>query len=206
LLQDVRYGLRMMLKSPAFTAVAVLSLALGIGANTGVFSLINGLRLRPLPVEEPARLMTLFTTDAKNPGNLPTSHLNDLDYRERGDLFSGVLAYTFAQLSWSQGGAGEQIFALVVSGNYFDRLGVKAAHGRTFLPEEDRTPGTHPVAVLSHGFWQRSFGGDRNIVGRTITLNRPEFTVVGFHRHRPWPRPGGLGADDDARSGAAGLR
>jgi predicted permease len=180
LLQDVRFGFRILLKSPAFTLVAALSLALGIGANTAVFSIINASLLKPLPVEEPARLVSVFTTDVGRPGNLPTSHLNYIDYRDQNQVFSGLLAYTFAGLSLNRGETTEPIFGHVVSGNYFDVLGVKAALGRTFLPDEDKTPGTHPVVVLSHGLWQRSFGGDPNLVGKTISLNRHEFTVVGI--------------------------
>ena len=178
--QDLRFGFRILVKSPAFTVVAVLSLALGIGSNTAVFSIINASILKPLPVEEPKRLMSLFTTDTKNPGNLPTSHLNYLDYNNQTEVFSGVLAYTFTPLSLGKGEATEPVVSLVVSGNYFDVVGVKAALGRTFLTDEDKTPGTHPVVVLSHGLWQRSLGGDRNLVGRTIKLNRQDYIVVGI--------------------------
>lgn len=178
--QDIRFGFRILFKSPAFTLVAALSLALGIGANAAVFSIINASLLKPLPVEEPERLLWLFTTDAKNSGNLPTSHLNYIDYRDQNQVFSGLLAYTFAQVSLTKGETTEPVFGLVVSGNYFDVLGVKAAMGRTFMPHEDKTPGAHPVVALSHGLWQRSFGGDPNLVGKTISLNRHDFTVVGI--------------------------
>jgi hypothetical protein len=177
--QDIRFGFRVLFKSPAFTLVAALSLALGIGANTAVFSIINASLLKPLPVEEPERLVSLFTTDTKNPGNLPTSHLNYVDYRDQNQVFSSLLAYTGAGLSLTRGETIEPVFGLVVSGNYFDVLGVKPALGRAFLPDEDKTPGAHPVVVLSHGLWQRSFGGDANLVGKTISLNRHDFTVVG---------------------------
>jgi predicted permease len=178
--QDIRFGFRILFKSPAFTLVAALSLALGIGANTAVFSIINASLLKPLPVEEPERLVSLFTTDVGRPGNLPTSHLNYVDYRDQNQVFSGLLAYTFAQVSLTRGETTEPVFGLVVSGDYFDVLGVKAASGRTFMPHEDKTPGAHPVVVLSHGLWQRSFGGDPNLVGKTISLNRHDFTVVGI--------------------------
>ncbi len=178
--QDIRFGFRILFKSPAFTLVAALSLALGIGANTAVFSIINASLLKPLPVEEPERLLSLFTTDAKNPGNLETSHLNYIDYRDQNQVFSGLLAYTFAQVSLTRGETSEPVFGLVVSGNYFDVLGVKAAMGRTFMPHEDKTPGAHPVVALSHRLWQRRFGGDPNLVGKTISLNRHDFTVVGI--------------------------
>ncbi|PYT09608.1 MAG: hypothetical protein DMF60_02250 [Acidobacteria bacterium] len=180
LLKDARYGLRMLIRSPGFTIVAVLSLALGIGANTAIFSIVSAFLFAPLPVDRPAQLVSIFTTDLKNPGPLPTSHLNFIDYREKNEAFSDILAYTFAPVNLS-GTSGEtkQLFAQVVSGNYFDVLGVKAEHGRTFVPDEDKTPATHPVVVLSYAAWQREFGGDPGIVGRTLSLNRHDFSVVG---------------------------
>jgi predicted permease len=181
LFKDIRYGVRMLLKSPGFTIVAVLSLALGIGANTAVFSIVNSFLFAPLPVSEPGRLVSIFTSDVKNPGPLPTSHLNYIDYRDKNEGFSEMLAYTFVQVNYS-GGSGEskQLFAEVVSGNYFDVLGVKATAGRTFLPDEDKTPGTHPVVVLSYASWKRDFGGDPELVGRSVSLNRHDYAVVGI--------------------------
>jgi predicted permease len=181
LLKDIRYGFRMLLKSPGFTAVAVISLALGIGANTAIFSIINSFLFAPLPVEEPGRLVSIFTTDAKNPGPLPVSHYNFLDYRDKSDAFSGILAYNFANVNLNRGGGdSKQLFALVVTGNYFDVLGVKPIQGRAFIPDEDKTPSTHPVTVLSYASWQRDFGGDPSLVGKTISLNRRDFTVLGI--------------------------
>jgi putative ABC transport system permease protein len=116
--QDVRFGFRILFKSPAFTLVAALSLALGIGANTAVFSIINASLLKPLPVEEPERLVSVFTTDVKNPGNLPTSHLNYLDYRDQNQVFSGLMASSFfAQVNLTRGETTELVFGQVVSGN-----------------------------------------------------------------------------------------
>ncbi len=177
--KDLRYGLRMLLRNPGFTSVAVLSLALGIGANTTIFTLINAIFLQPLPVAHADRLVSVFTTDEKNPGMLPTSFPNYEDYRDKNQVFEGLASFTFLPLSLSGDGQPEQINAQMVTGNYFDLLGVKAAMGRTFLPEESKTPGTHPVAVLSHGFWKRRFGADKDIVGRMLTLNHQGFTVIG---------------------------
>jgi macrolide transport system ATP-binding/permease protein len=177
MLQDLRYGLRMLAKSPGFTAIAVLSLALGIGANTAIFSLVNAALLKPIPVHEPDRLATVFMTDQRNPGNLPISHLNYKDLRDQNQVFSEMAGFAFTQVNWSTGTESEQIPVQVVSGNYFTVLGAQPAIGRTFLPEEDLKP--TPVVVLSHGFWERSLGRDANIVGKTLTLNRTAFTVVG---------------------------
>jgi macrolide transport system ATP-binding/permease protein len=176
-MNDLKYGFRMLARSPAFTAIAASSLALGIGANTAIFSLVDAVLLRPIPVEEPVRLVSVFMTDQRNPGNLPLSHLNYKDLRDQNDVLSGMGAFTFAQLNWSTGTESEQIPAQVVSGNYFSLLGAQPALGRGFLPEEDER--STPVAVISHGFWERSLGSDPAIVGRTLTLNRTPFTVVG---------------------------
>lgn len=181
MLKDIRYGIRMLAKSPGFTAAAVLSLALGIGANTAIFSIISAFLFAPLPVEEPSRLVSIFTTDVKNSGNLPVSHYNFLDYRDKGDGFTGILAYNFVAVNLNRGaGDTKQLFGEVVSGNYFDVLGVKPVYGRAFLPDEDKTPSTHPVVVLSYGCWQRDFGGDPSVVGQNISLNRRDFTVIGI--------------------------
>jgi predicted permease len=182
--QDIRFGSRMLFKSRAFTVVAVLSLALGIGANTTIFTLINTVLLQSLPVAEPSQLMSVFGTDENNKGNqldfAPVSYPNYVDYRDQNDVFTGLLVFGGAAMSLSGTGEPEQINGLMVSGNYFDLLGVKAARGRTFLPEEDSTPGTHPVIVLSHALWQRRFGGDPSIVGKTLTFNNQGFTVIGI--------------------------
>ena len=175
--QDLRYAVRVLAKSPAFTAVAALSLALGIGANSAIFSLVNAAVLAPIPVAEPARLASVFMTDERNPGNLPLSHLNYKDLRDQNEVFTEMAAFSFAQLNWSTGKEAEQIPAQVVSGNYFSLLGAQPALGRGFLPVEGEHP--TPVAVVSHGFWERSLGSDRAIIGRSLTLNRTPFTVVG---------------------------
>ena len=177
MLQDLRYGLRMLAKSPGFTAIAVLSLALGIGANTAIFSLVNAALLKPIPVREASTLASVFMTDQRNPGNLPLSHLNYKDLRDQNQVFTEMAAFTFAQVNWSTGRESEQVPIQVVSGNYFSVLGAQPALGRGFLPEEDVNP--TPVVVLSHGFWERSLGRDASIVGKTLTLNRTAFTVVG---------------------------
>jgi macrolide transport system ATP-binding/permease protein len=177
LLQDIRYGARTLIKSPGFTIVAVLSLALGIGANTAIFSLVNAVLLRPLPVTDATSLVAVSTTDQRNPGNLPISHLNFKDLRDQNAVFGGMAAFTFAQVNYSTGKESEQVPVQVVTANYFSLLGTQPVHGRGFLPEEEGT--ATPVTVVSNGFWERSLGSDPNIVGKTLTLNRTPFTVVG---------------------------
>jgi predicted permease len=183
-IQDLRFATRMLAKKPSFTLVAVLSLALGIGANTTIFSLVNALLLRSLPVEEPERLVSIYTKDEKNPGFGALSHLNWKDYREQNRVFSGVLGYDWTPMSVAAGqgntkGEAQLAFGQLVSGNYFDLLGVEPALGRTFLPEEDATPGAHPVVVVSHELWEERLGADPRAVGRTIRVNGSAYTVIG---------------------------
>jgi predicted permease len=184
LLQDFRYGVRLLARTPGFTLAAVLSLALGIGANTTIFTIINAVLLNPLPVADPAQLVSVWTTDARNRGPLAaflqTSPLNYRDYRDKNRVFSGLAAHQFVPLNLS-GGTGEpqQVFGEIVTGNYFDVLGARPLAGRGFLPDEDATPGAKLVCVLGYGTWQKRFGGETSILGRTITLNGNAFTVVG---------------------------
>jgi predicted permease len=178
--RDVRYGLRMLWKSKGFTLIAVLSLALGIGANTAIFSLVNTVLLRPLPVARPEQLVEIYGTLHNGADYTIQSYLNYKDYKERtGEVFDGVLAYRFVPLSLSSRGTSERVWGYLVSGNYFDVLGVRPALGRGFTPEEDKTPGAQAVAVMSYGCWQQKFAADPGIVGRAVTLNGRTFTIVG---------------------------
>jgi predicted permease len=182
--QDLRYGVRVIVKSPGFTLAAVLSLALGIGANTTIFTVVKALFLNPLPVEDADTLVALFTTDEKNKGQgndlLPISKPNYQDLRDQTDVFSSVAGFSFAGVSLSSGtGDPEDLPAVLVSSNYFDLLGVKPALGRTFLPEEDGAPGAHPVVVISHRLWKNRFGSDPGLIGKTIRLNNLELTMIG---------------------------
>ena len=179
LLQDVRYGLRMLVKNPGLTAVAAISLALGMGANTTIFSLINTAFLRPLPVEKPDELVMIYTSDFSGPAHGSSSYPDYLEIRDKTGVLSGVLASSVQPLSMSSGGQTERVSGEIVSGNYFSLLGVKPVLGRNFLPEEDQVPGAHPVALVSYGLWQRRFGSDPNIVGQLLTLNGEPVTIVG---------------------------
>jgi predicted permease len=177
--QDIRYAFRAMLKTPGFTAIAVLSLALGIGANAAIFSLVNAILFRPLPVSEPARLFDVIPTRQGSEFN-NFSYPLYRDFRDRNEVFEGLAVYRFAPVSLSREGNNERIWGYLVSGNYFDLLGVKPAAGRFFTQEEDRVPGANAVAVLSYGCWKRRFGGDPNLVGKEITINGNRFDVVGI--------------------------
>jgi macrolide transport system ATP-binding/permease protein len=176
--QDLRYGSRMMLKQPGFTTIAVLTLALGIGANTVVFSIINAFLFRPRPVAEPERLVELYRGDARNPYRF-SSYQDYLSFRDQGEVFSGLAAYRPAGFKLGGAEGEEQVVGDVVSGNYFDVLGVKVFSGRAFLPEEDRTPGSHPVVVIGHDLWRRRFGADPALIGKPITINNQVLTVIG---------------------------
>jgi putative ABC transport system permease protein len=187
LTQDLRSGVRMLKKSPGFTAVAILSLALGIGANTAIFTIINAVFLHPLPVQDPAQLVEVFTRDTKtvnanaNFQLTPTSLPNYEDYRDQNTVFTGLAAATFAlPLNWGGQAEPQQLQASMVSPNFFDVLGVKAYRGRFFYPNEGKKVGADPLAVLSYALWVRRFGSDPGIVGQTITLNATSYTVIGI--------------------------
>lgn len=179
--QDVRYGVRMLHKNSSFTFVAVLTLALAIGANTAIFSIVDKLLWRTLPVAAPQQLV-LLTSESVNPRFLSTifSYPDYLDYRDRNQVFSGLIAFSQIDVRLEIVGAEpERVTAELVSGNFFDVLGIGAARGRTFLAEEDRAPGSHPVIVMSYNLWQQRFGAAPDIVGRTVTLGESRCTVIG---------------------------
>ena len=176
---DLKFAFRQLTKSPGFTIVAVLTLALGIGANTAIFSFINAFFLKNFTVKQPEELVSAYITDERNPGLLPVSHLNFADYRDQNEVFAGMACYGFAPANLLLNGEPSQIFGEIVSGNFFDLLGVHATLGRTFLPEEYRAIGTHQVVVVGYSFWQNQLGADRDIVGHTLTLNGSVFTVIG---------------------------
>jgi predicted permease len=182
LLQDIRYGARLMLRSPALTIVAALSLALGIGANTTIFTVVNAVLLNPLPVKDSSRLVSVFTTDERaGPFGAfaPMSRPNFEDLRAKNDTFNGMIAAAFAPMNLSGRAEPEQVFGLIVTGNYFDVLGAPMALGRGFRGADDDKPGASPVVVLAHGLWQRRYGGRPDILGDTITVNGRAFTVIG---------------------------
>jgi putative ABC transport system permease protein len=177
LAQDVRYGVRSLLKAPGFAAVAVLTLALGIGANSAIFSFVDGVLLKPLPYPDPERILLLWEKPPGG-GNNVVSAMNFLDWRSQSSSFTGVAAITGRSMTLS--GTGEPTLMRVarVSAAYFDILGVKPKLGRTFASDED-TPGKEHVIVMSHRLWTTQFGGDAGIVGRSLTLDGEPYTVIG---------------------------
>ena len=178
-IQDLRYAFRGLVKRPGFALIGIVSLALGIGANTAIFSLVNTVLLRSLPVERPEEIVAL-NLRGKGDSMSAFSYLNYKDFRDRNDVLSGLVAYRFVPLSLARSGNSERVWAYLVSGNYFDVLGVRPIKGRTFQPDEDVTRNTHPVAVVSYESWQRRFGGDRNLVGSDVLLNNRQFRVIGI--------------------------
>jgi macrolide transport system ATP-binding/permease protein len=177
MIRDLRYAVRMLLKSPGFFVVAFFAIALGIGVNTTIFSVVSTLLLRPLPVGHSERLVQIYTLDARN-GKQANSFLNFVDFAKENTVFTGIAAYQFMPMGMSKGGETTNVFAQSVSGNYFSLLEVTPVLGRGFRPEEDRTPDRYPVVVLAHHFWKK-LGGDPGIIGSALTLNGRQFTVIG---------------------------
>ena len=183
-LRDLRYGLRGMGRAPAFSFFAILTLALGIGASTTVFTVINTLLLHPLPVTDASRLVAVYTTPVKSERGagklLPTSFENLKDYQSGNTAFGSLGGYSPPMVfTLTERTGSERFFGELVTQGYFEALGIKPAAGRFFLPDEDSAPGSAPVAVLSYNAWKIRFGGDASVVGKTIDLNGTAFTVVG---------------------------
>src|SRR5213595_399978 len=178
LTQDIRYALRVLAKNPAFTIIAVIALALGIGANSAIFSVINAVLLRPLPFKHPEQLVMVWENAAHLcfPRNT-TSPANFLDWQKQAQSFTGMAAMAERSFNLTGVGEPERLEGRRVSANLFELLGVPALHGRTFVPEDDK-PGTH-VVLLSYPLWQRRFGSDPAVIGRALTLNGESYTVVG---------------------------
>jgi predicted permease len=178
-INDTRYAIRKLAQRPGFALIALLTMALGIGANSAIFSIVNAILLRPLPVERPDQLVEIYSQQEEEEQPSTQAYPDYLDIATRDDLFSGVIAYTADFLSLNQDGRSEMMLGESVSGNYFDVLGVPAARGRTFIAGEDDQPGAPPVAVISHGLWTRRFAADPGIVGRVIALRGTPFEVIG---------------------------
>src|SRR5450631_2613789 len=182
MLTDLRYAVRMLRKNPGFVAVAVCSLAIGIGANSAIYSLADSLLLRPLAVARPSRVVTV---NQVHPGlfavHSDLSYPDYLDLRDRNRTFDGLIAWSYAQFGFTPDRKRQprMKFGMFVSGNFFKVLGVEPTVGRGFRPDEDQAPGRDAVVVLSHDLWVGEFQGDPALMGRRIWLSGSEFTIVG---------------------------
>ena len=174
LVQDTWYAFRVLRRSPGFTSIAVSSLALGIGANTIVFSVLNALVLKSLPIAEPERVYFV-----NNSGQTSQSFPNYRDIRDRNSVFESLFAYRIAQMALDDDSGAHRVWGYLVTGNYFKALGIKPALGRFFTPAEDAHPNASPYAVLSYTCWRSRFGGDPDIAGKDIRINSHPYTVLG---------------------------
>ena len=184
-MNDLKFAFRQLLKNPGFTAVAVLSLSLGIAANTTIFSFVNVLLLRPPPVEAPGKLWQVWRQNLKGGSAFERyqglSYPGYVHFRDHNQSFATLAAFDPETpfVSWSRDGIGESVQCQFVSGNFFNTCGIGTTLGRAFGPQEDRQPGADPVAVISHAFWKNSLGSDPRIIGRTLTINGVSLTVIG---------------------------
>ncbi|HYE71892.1 MAG TPA: ABC transporter permease, partial [Blastocatellia bacterium] len=179
--QDLRYGARMLLNKPGFTLIAVITLALGIGANTTIFSMINSLLLKPLPFPDADRLVLVLGSQANNPQNWNIVSAPDYqDWQRQNDVLANMALFDSAGKGYNLSGGSEpeRVSGVRVSASFFDVLGVRPKLGRTFSPDEE-TPGKHQVVVISDGLWQSRFNSDPNVIGKTTKVDGEEFTIIG---------------------------
>ena len=179
-IRDLTYGARMLARNPGFTAVVVLTLALGIGVNTAMFTAINAVVLKPLPVADPEELVMVYTSrEGSFVESQPSSHYDYVYYRDNNTVFASLAGYGVEVASMGSGQGAEMLVGETVSGNYFEVFGVRPRLGRFFLPEEDQTPATHPVVVVSEALWKGRFGSDPDILGTTVRMNGFTYTIIG---------------------------
>ena len=180
--QDLRYGWRMLFKNPGFTLVAVISLAIGIGANSAMFSLADALILRPLPVPRPSEVVTVgYNAAVSGFGSIVASYRDYLDFRNASKSFDGLVAFTSYSFGFkrSPDALPQLKMGMLVTGNFFSVLGVQPERGRAFRDDEDQAPGRDPVVILGHDLWEKDFGADPSILGKKLRLSGIEFTVIG---------------------------
>src|SRR5579883_3024793 len=192
LLKNVRYGARMLLKHPGFTLVAVLTLALGIGANSAIFSVIHAVLLRPLPYQEPERLMMIWESEQGLSGRFTVSFPDFAEWRKQNQVFSAIAAYKNSGVSLTDHAQPELLRTTITSASLFPLLGVNPLLGRTFLPDEDEEGNPKHVVVLSYPLWHDHFSANPQIIGKSIALNQEQYTVVGvmpkgFHEPKGHP-------------------
>ena len=178
ILRDVRYSARFFRRSPGFTLMALLTLGIGIGATTAVFSLVNRALFQPLPVDRQHEIVSLNNGTSRGMLNL-FSYPNYEDLRDRSGVFAGLVAYRFTPIAASANGVNERLWAYLVSGNYFGVLGVRPAVGRAISEEDDAQRGASPVTVISFRYWQQRFGGDAGAIGRPVVVNGRTYTIIG---------------------------
>jgi hypothetical protein len=203
LAQDIRYSVRVLRRSPGYAIVVIAVLALGIGANVSVFSFFKALALKPIPRVEGAASLGVLVARTDAGRILPLSHPDFRDMQEQSRAFADLAGTSMDPYSIGLGMHGERVFGEMVTGNYFDVLGVRASLGRTLLPSDDLSPGRHPVVVISDGLWKRVFTSDPAIVGKTIQVNAYPMTIVGvaepgFHGNDCQPEDGPVHPGDDA--------
>ncbi len=179
ILKDLRYAARMLLKNPGFTLVAVLALGLGIGANTAIFSVFNGMLWRPLAAPEPQQLVVLASKAKGSAFGPPLSYPDLLDFRQLKAVYADLAGYTASPVSFAVDGKPERAWSEMVSGSYFSVLGLRAAEGRLFAEDEGWVPGKDTIIVLDYKYWQRRFAGDRGVIGRKVEVNQHAFTIIG---------------------------
>jgi macrolide transport system ATP-binding/permease protein len=187
LAQDLRFAFRQMAAKPLLYVLAIVSLALGVGVNSSMFSIVDAVLLHGMPARSPDRLVAVYTSGSDGLRYAPSSYPDYRDLRDQNDVLAGLAAHSVFVGARDTGKGTKLLFGEVVSGNFFDVLGVRPAVGRAFLPEEDRTAGSHPVVMLGYGYWQKQYGGDPAILGRVIVLNGMPLTIVGV-------TPAGLGS------------
>ena len=178
MVNDLRFAIRMLRKSPGFVLIAILTLAVGIGSNTAIFSVVNAWLIHPIDFPEPDRLVVLWQTNTKQGWINSVNPANFLDWREQSHAFESLSAWRFAQFDLSGTDEPERIRGSLVSASFFSLLGVRPVLGRDFMPQEDQ-PGGGRVVLLSHGLWQRRFASDPNILGKNLTFNGEKYTVIG---------------------------
>jgi predicted permease len=182
--RDLRYAFRMLIKSPGFTLIAVIALGLGIGANTAIFSVFNGMLWRPLPIKDPQQLVVLARKSRTVDFPLNLSYPDFQDYRQLKTVFSDLIVYAPSPVNLEAEGRPERAWVELVSGNYFSLLGLEAVRGRTFAPDEGWVLGKDPLIVLGYKYWQRRFGGDASVIGRAVQVNSHAFTIIGVAPER----------------------
>ncbi len=197
--QDIRYAVRMLAKKPGFTAIALLSLTLGIGGNTTIFTLVKAVFLQPVPVKDPATAICVYSTQTTAGGNvisyLQNAYLNAKDYREKNDVFSGLSMFMGTGGDLDISGTKVDVFIQLVDWDFFEILGVRPSPGRGFLPEEDAVPGARPVVVLSYALWTRRLGSDPNILNKNVLIDGQSYTVVGI-APKEFQNVGAIGSPD----------